>query len=157
MNVSQRLQNVNSLVRKATKLCENARCIVNIRDFEMSETKTVLVVDDSRVSRMLVRQFIMSARPAWVVEDAATGEEAIDQVKDMCPVLILVDVNMPGIGGMAAAEQLHALCPAAHVSLVTANVQNATRNRANEMGIGFMEKPITEARIHALIAAISTD
>ena len=123
----------------------------------MNDKKTVLVVDDSRVSRMMARQFILSARPQWLVEDAATGEEALEKVKTVQPVLILVDVNMPGIGGMAAAEQLRSICPGTHISLVTANVQNATRNRANELGIGFMEKPITEGRIHALIAALSTD
>ena len=121
----------------------------------MNDKKTVLVVDDSRVSRMMARQFILSARPQWLVEDAATGEEALEKVKTVQPVLILVDVNMPGIGGMAAAEQLRSICPGTHISLVTANVQNATRNRANELGIGFMEKPITETRIHALIAALS--
>lgn len=123
----------------------------------MNDKKTVLVVDDSRVSRMMARQFILSARPDWLVEDAATGEEALEKVKTVQPVLILVDVNMPGIGGMAAAEQLRHSCPGTHISLVTANVQNATRNRAHELGIGFMEKPITEARIHALISALSTD
>jgi len=123
----------------------------------MSQSKTVLVVDDSRVSRMMARQFILSAQPGWTVEDAATGEEALAKVAQLCPALILIDVNMPGIGGLAAAEQLRALCPQAHISLVTANVQNATRNRANELGIGFMEKPITEARMHALIGAITTD
>jgi CheY-like chemotaxis protein len=123
----------------------------------MNDSTTVLVVDDSRVSRMMARQFILSARPAWTVEDAATGEEALEKVKSIRPRLILIDVNMPGIGGMAAAEQLRGICPDAHISLVTANVQNATRNRANELGIGFMEKPITEARIHALIGALGTD
>ena len=123
----------------------------------MNDTTTVLVVDDSRVSRMMARQFILSAKPHWTVEEAGTGEEALERVKTLSPALILLDVNMPGIGGMAAAERLRALCPKAHISLVTANVQNATRNRAGELGIGFMEKPITEARIHALIGAISTD
>ncbi|MEJ7804505.1 MAG: response regulator [Telluria sp.] len=123
----------------------------------MNDTTTVLVVDDSRVSRMMARQFILSARPAWTVEEAATGEEALLRATGLCPALILIDVNMPGMGGMAAAEQLRTLCPQAHISLVTANVQNATRNRAAELGIGFMEKPITEERIHALIGAISTD
>jgi CheY-like chemotaxis protein len=120
----------------------------------MNDIKTVLVVDDSRVSRMMARQFILSAQPGWTVEDAATGEEALDKVKSICPALILIDVNMPGIGGLAAAEQLRSICPQAHISLVTANVQNATRDRAAELGIGFMEKPITEARIHALIGAL---
>jgi CheY-like chemotaxis protein len=123
----------------------------------MSETTTVLIVDDSRVSRMMARQFILSARPHWSVEEAATGEEALSRVAAKAPEVILIDVNMPGIGGLAAAEQLRSTCPGAHISLVTANVQNATRNRANELGIGFMEKPITETKIHALIDALSLD
>jgi CheY-like chemotaxis protein len=120
----------------------------------MSDTRTVLVVDDSRVSRLMARQFINSKHPQWQVEEASTGEEALAKAAHLDPVLILIDVNMPGMGGLAAAEQLRGICPHAHISLVTANVQNATRNRANELGIGFMEKPITEARMHALIGAI---
>ena len=121
----------------------------------MNDSKTVLIVDDSRVSRMMARQFILSAKPDWTVEEAGTGEEALEKVKSVTPLLILIDVNMPGIGGLAAAEQLRQQCPGTHISLVTANVQNATRSRATELGIGFMEKPITEARIHALIGALT--
>ena len=121
----------------------------------MNETKTVLVVDDSRVSRLMARQFILSRQPHWQVVEAASGEEALEKAPSLTPVLILVDVNMPGMGGLAAAELLRAACPQAHISLLTANVQNATRNRAAELGIGFMEKPITEARIHALIGALA--
>ncbi len=120
----------------------------------MNETKTVLVVDDSRVSRLMARQYILSAKPDWHVEEAASGEEALEKGDNISPVLILLDVNMPGMGGLAAAELLRTVYPQAHISLVTANVQNATRNRATEIGVGFMEKPITEARIHALIGAL---
>ncbi|CDG81947.1 response regulator [Janthinobacterium agaricidamnosum] len=120
----------------------------------MDHSKQVLVVDDSRVSRLMAHQFILSKHPDWQVVEAATGEEALEKAKTMAPVLILLDVNMPGMGGVAAAEQLRQLCPAAHIVLVTANVQNATRNRAADLGVGFMEKPITEHRIHQLIAAL---
>jgi CheY-like chemotaxis protein len=120
----------------------------------MTDSKTVLVVDDSRVSRMMARQFILARQPGWLVEEAATGEQALEMAQAMSPVLILVDVNMPGMGGLAAAGHLRVMCPDAHISLVTANVQNTTRNRATQMGIGFMEKPITEARIHALLCAL---
>jgi CheY-like chemotaxis protein len=123
----------------------------------MTAKKTVLVVDDSRVSRLMARQFILSAKPDWTVEEAANGEDAIEKAKVLNPALILIDVNMPGMGGLAAAEQLRAACPDTHISLVTANVQNATRNRASELGVGFMEKPITEERIHALIRALALD
>jgi len=36
--------------------------------------------------------------------------------------MILINVNMPGMGGLAAAEQLRKLCPTAHITLLTENV-----------------------------------
>ena len=120
----------------------------------MTHSKQVLVVDDSRVSRLMSHQFILSKHADWQVIEAATGEEALEKVKTFTPVLIQLDVNMPGMGGVAAAEQLRALCPQTHIFLVTANVQNAIRNRASELGVGFMEKPITETRIHQLIESL---
>ncbi len=120
----------------------------------MTDVKSILVVDDSRVSRLMARQYILSKNPSWLVEEAGSGEEALEKVKTFTPALILIDVNMPGMGGLAAAELLRDACPTAQLSLVTANVQNATRNRASELGIGFMEKPITEQKIHDLIAKL---
>ena len=120
----------------------------------MENAKTVLVVDDSRVSRMMSRQFILSRHPGWQIEEAANGEEAIEKARGLTPFLILMDVNMPGMGGMAAAEQLRTLYPEVHISMLTANVQDATRNRATALGVGFLEKPITESRIHQLLASL---
>ena len=120
----------------------------------MTSTKTVLVVDDSRVSRMMARQYILSLHADWVVEEAGTGEESLLKARHTAPDLILMDVNMPGMGGIAAAEQLRQEFPAVPISLLTANVQTATRERAVAMGIGFVEKPITEARIAQLLATL---
>jgi two-component system chemotaxis response regulator CheY len=120
----------------------------------MNNPNMVLVVDDSRVSRMMSRQFILSKQPTWSVEEACTGEEAIEKVQTMFPILILLDVNMPGMGGIAAAEKLRQLLPDVPISMLTANVQDAIRQRAIALGVGFVEKPITEARIHQLIATL---
>ncbi len=131
--------------------------ITYIGNISMSNVKTVLIVDDSRVSRMMSRQYILSKHPDWIVEEAGSGEEALEKIKTVTPFLILMDVNMPGMGGMAAANQIHMACPSSHISLLTANVQNAVRNRANTMGIGFVEKPVTEARIHRMITALEQE
>jgi len=120
----------------------------------MTSPTTILVVDDSRVSRLMARQYILGKHADWIVEEAGTGEDAIERVKTLTPDLVLMDVNMPGMGGIAAAEQLRRLLPTLRISLLTANVQSATRERAAELGIGFMEKPITEARIAELVAVL---
>ncbi|CAN7678085.1 MULTISPECIES: response regulator [Duganella] len=120
----------------------------------MTQTKTVLIVDDSRVSRLMARQYITGLHADWVVEEAGTGEEALLKARTAHPDLILMDVNMPGMGGIAAAELLRQEFPALPISLLTANVQSATRDRAAQLGIGFMEKPITEARIAQLLSTL---
>ncbi|WP_107872621.1 response regulator [Pseudoduganella sp. UC29_71] len=120
----------------------------------MEPVKQILIVDDSRVSRLMARQYILSLHADWVVEEAASGEEALEKIASFTPALVLIDVNMPGMGGLAAAEQLRQRLPQAHISLLTANVQTATRSRAAEIGVGFMEKPVTEARIAQLVAPL---
>jgi CheY-like chemotaxis protein len=120
----------------------------------MTQTKTVLIVDDSRVSRLMARQYITGLHADWVVEEAGTGEDALLKARTAHPDLILMDVNMPGMGGIAAAELLRQEFPAMPISLLTANVQSATRDRATQLGIGFMEKPITEARIAQLLSTL---
>lgn len=117
--------------------------------------KTVLIVDDSRISRMMTKAFIHSLFPDWKIAEAATGEEALEKAPTLDAPLILLDVNMPGMGGLAAAEHLRRLCPMSQITLLTANVQDATRNKAQAMGVGFLEKPVTEERIHKLISAWS--
>ena len=121
-------------------------------DAPSPQAKTVLIVDDSRVSRMMARQYILHLQPGWTVVEAATGEESLDQARAVRPDLVLMDVNMPGMGGIAAAEQLRRESSTLPISLLTANVQSATRERAEALGLGFMEKPITEARIAQLLA-----
>lgn len=119
----------------------------------MQTPKDVLIVDDSRISRMMIKAYVLSLFPSWTIVEAATGEEAIEKAPSLKAPLIMMDVNMPGMGGLAAAEKLRKLCPEAHISLLTANVQDATRSKAQLIGVGFMEKPVTEERIHQLISA----
>lgn len=113
---------------------------------------TVLVVDDSRVSRLLSRQIILSKHPDWIIEEAASGEEAVARVQTVTPDLVLLDLNMPGMGGLAAVDRIRETCPSTHITLLTANVQDAMREKARALGVDFAEKPITEARIDQILA-----
>ena len=117
----------------------------------MSIRNTVLIVDDSRVSRLMTRQFILNKHPDWNIVEVGTGEEALEKLKELPGALVVLDVNMPGMGGIAAAEQMRAQYPAIKIAIQTANIQDSTRAKAEAMGVGFIEKPISEARIHKLL------
>lgn len=113
----------------------------------MDKKRTALIVDDSRVSRLLVRQFFIERYPDWMILEAGSGEEAIEKASMVEPFLVLIDVNMPGMGGLAAAEMLRKMYPNAHISLLTANVQDPVRKQAELLGIDFLQKPFNEKRI----------
>ena len=118
----------------------------------MSDIKTVLIVDDSRVSRMMIRAMILDKHPDWVVEEATSGEEALEKIHTLVPHLITLDINMPGMGGIAAAEALLKKCPGAKIVLLTGNIQESSHRKAEHLGVGFVEKPITESCVANVLA-----
>ena len=66
----------------------------------------VLIVDDSALSREVLRRTLELDRRLTVVGEAKTGEEAVSQVRSLQPHLITMDLNMPGMGGLKAIEVL---------------------------------------------------
>lgn len=120
----------------------------------MTAKKTVLLVDDSRVARMMTRKMIETDRPGWQIVEAATGEEALEVYSRVLPDFVVLDVNMPGMGGIEAAKRLKAVYPQAVVTLLTANIQDPVRDQADSLGVGFMSKPV---RADVLMAFLSVD
>ncbi|MGE5503822.1 MAG: response regulator [Actinomycetota bacterium] len=114
---------------------------------------TVLVVDDSRVARMMTRHAIESVGPGWTVAEATSGEEALALAAANAPRAALLDVNMPGINGIETARRLRQALPQVAISLLTANIQDPIRQHAEEMGIGFMTKPIHADQLKAFLDA----
>lgn len=103
---------------------------------------SVLLVDDSLVARILTRAAVETARPDWTILEAADGETALRLAAETAPDFVLMDVNMPGMNGLAAAARFRELFPAAALSLLTANIQDSVRDEAVRMGIGYLEKPL---------------
>lgn len=72
----------------------------------MAASYRVLIVDDSALSREVLRRTLESDRRLQVVGEATTGEEAMDKVRLLRPHLVTMDLNMPGMGGLKAIEVL---------------------------------------------------
>jgi len=106
-----------------------------------------MIVDDSRVSRMIIRSKVASLGLGWELQEAASGDEALEQARQWLPDFVTMDVNMPGISGFEAAQRLRELLPQVCVVLLSANVQESSRERAAQLGVKFVPKPVTEAAI----------
>ena len=86
----------------------------------MSETGVrVLTVDDQVVFRDAARDVITATAGFEPVGDAESGEEALTEVERLRPELVLLDVRMPGIGGIEAARRITAAHPETVVVLIS--------------------------------------
>lgn len=113
----------------------------------MSE-KTILIVDDSLISRMFMRKAVQGTFSHWNVLEASNGHDALSAVEGKTVDIALLDLNMPGgINGLALARSLKDIFTSIDIALVTANIQSAVREKASALGVEFIAKPITEDKI----------
>ena len=106
-----------------------------------------LVVDDSKMSRMMLKKIIGNAHPDWEIMEAADGQQAVDTATGAELDIILLDYNMPIMDGGQAAEILRPLFPEAKMALLTANIQDSTKELAKNLNIDFIPKPVTEKKV----------
>jgi len=92
--------------------------------------KTVLIVDDSDIVRRVLREFLARHAGAEAFQEASDGRLAIVRVQERKPDLIILDLSMPGMGGLRAAAELKLLAPEVPILLYT--MHDA---RAEEVGV----------------------
>jgi two-component system, chemotaxis family, chemotaxis protein CheY len=114
----------------------------------------VLVVDDSRVARMIIKSVILDQHPDWQIDEAASADEAQTKAAADAYDIISIDINMPGRDGFALIEALRADGVRARMALFSANVQDAVRQRASDTGVAFIAKPVSPVSVNALLAAV---
>ena len=79
----------------------------------------VLIVDDHAMVRRGLKSFLESEENIEVIGEAADGQEALEKVKDLVPDVILMDLVMPGMDGIAVTRQIHSLSPTSRVLVLT--------------------------------------
>ena len=111
----------------------------------------VLVVDDEPQIRRIMRTTLTGA--GYEVDDAKTGEEALEKCREFRPDLVLLDINMPGMGGMAACRAIRA---DANVAIVMLTVRNAEADKVKALDAGaddYITKPFSTPELLARIRA----
>jgi two-component system invasion response regulator UvrY len=92
-------------------------------DFLSPERVGVLTVDDEASFRNVAREVILATPGFEPLAEAASGEEAIALFSVLHPQLVLLDVRMPGLGGIEAARRMLALDGRTAVVLMSADPQ----------------------------------
>ncbi len=113
---------------------------------------TVLIVDDSKLARMVTGRALLALQPDWVRVEAANGDEALTRMTAGGVDLVLFDYNMPGKNGLELAEEVRSLHPTMPIALITANLQDEIVARARALNAAFVAKPVTEAGLRGFIS-----
>jgi CheY-like chemotaxis protein len=111
----------------------------------------ILIVDDSSVSRMMIRGRVAGLQPEWDVIEAANGDDAIALVASEQPDFLTMDVNMPGMSGFDAVERIRLVNQKVKIAILTANIQASSRERAEQLGVFFVQKPATLAAVQLAV------
>jgi two-component system, OmpR family, KDP operon response regulator KdpE len=111
----------------------------------------VLVVDDEPQIRRIMRTTL--TRAGYEVDDAKTGEEALEKVRGFRPDLVLLDINMPGMGGVAACRTIR---HDSNVAIIMLTVRNSEKDKVEALDAGaddFVSKPFSTPELLARIRA----
>lgn len=118
----------------------------------MARKGSVLVVDDEEVMRDVLGRLLMSE--GYQVELAKTGEEGLDKYQQQTYDLVLLDVSMPGIGGLSTLEELIRLDTEAVIIMITAYATFDTAIAAWQRGaFNCIKKPFDNKEILKLVSA----
>jgi DNA-binding NarL/FixJ family response regulator len=85
----------------------------------MSDPITILIVDDHEVVRNGIRAYLNTLPEFHVVGEADSGEEAIKLVAELIPDVVLMDLIMPGMDGVATTREVRKISPRTQVVVLT--------------------------------------
>ena len=111
----------------------------------------ILVVDDEPQIRRILRTTLTSS--GYEVDDARSGEGALEKVREFRPDLVLLDINMPGIGGLSACQAIRA---DTNIAIIMLTVRNSEEDKVKALDAGaddFVTKPFSTPELLARIRA----
>jgi len=109
----------------------------------------ILIVDDAQQVRRVLRAALSSA--GYTIYEAGTGEEALESIRTSTPDAILLDVNMPGMGGLEACREIRR---SLDVPILMLTVRNAERDKVLALDAGADDYVVKPFGMQELLARI---
>ncbi|WP_396586405.1 UvrY/SirA/GacA family response regulator transcription factor [Bermanella sp. R86510] len=117
----------------------------------------VIVVDDHELVRMGIVSLLQGSDNIEVVAEASSGEQAIELAKQYDPDVVLMDIRMPGMGGLEATHKLLRYNPDIKVMAVTACGEDPYASRLLQAGAaGYMTKGASAEEMHRAILKVKS-
>jgi DNA-binding NarL/FixJ family response regulator len=136
----------------------NADTIRNLsnNELEQSQLIRVLLADDHALVREGTRRLLETEDDVEVVAEAANGEEAVEAAKRLHPDIAIMDIAMPGMGGLEATRAIKLSCPETAVLVLSAYDDEPYLMALLEVGAaGFLLKNVHGQELISAIRAVS--
>lgn len=124
----------------------------------MSKTVRILLADDHAVLRAGLRALLDAEPDLTVVGEASTGEEAIEKAKTLEPDVVVMDLSMPGIGGLEATRRIHQQEGKTRVLVLTMHAEEEFLLPVLEAGgSGYVRKTRADEDLTQAIRTVARD
>jgi two-component system KDP operon response regulator KdpE len=111
----------------------------------------ILIVDDEPQIRRVMRTALTAQ--GYIASDARSGEDALEKLRHEKHDLVLLDINMPGMGGLEACREIRAKCD---VAIIILSVRNSEKDKVQALDAGaddYVTKPFSTPELLARIRA----
>src|SRR3982751_5816241 len=117
------------------------------------EKITILIVDDHTLVRETWREILNSDERFSVISEARNGEEAVEFTKKLKPDVVIMDINLPGISGIEATQQIISHSPSTKILGVSMHTQPAYARKMMQNGAsGYVTKNSSRQEMfHAIV------
>jgi two-component system, LytTR family, response regulator len=117
----------------------------------LTERKRILVVDDEPLARQRIKRYLAQSKPAFVIDEAESGLEAVTRIRAFRPDIVFLDIEMPGLSGFEVLQQFNER--PFQVVFQTAFDEFAVR-AFEEHASDYLLKPFTEERFNLALARV---
>ncbi len=112
----------------------------------------VLLTDDHALVRTGIKRLLEDSGQIRIIDEAESGEECIEKARELKPDVILMDVNMPGMGGLEASRRILSHDPDQKIIILTVHAEQNYPKRLLEIGArGYLTK---ECQLDEMLLAI---
>lgn len=118
----------------------------------MADSSRVLIVDDDRFARLVLREALELEPEGYQVSEAGDGDEALERVRAEAPDLVLLDLFMPKRSGIQALTDIRAMAPSTRVVVISSLDSPALIEQAKQAGaVNFILKPFHPLEIQTAV------
>ncbi len=113
--------------------------------------KTILIIDNHKDFREMVRSFIAKRFQDVKIKEAETGEEGVEAARSEKPDVSLIDIRLPGIDGIETAQQIKEHVPECQIITMSMFKQASLQELINKRVIIFVNKDEIDSELIPLL------